>query len=422
MRLRLTLPLVSLAALFGCQSDASHEPLVPLDQVPVFAVRSVSPTFDASSFAMLDGEGEPIYEAWVTSGLTPIGLTGAIHVDNAMPSVEALDGSFTIIDRYGANRVTRFQFPEGTVLGQMRTQADEGSSSFESNPYDVAFVDATHALVSRYGVNLDPAAVPLDQGTDLVEFDPTTMTLTGARVDLSVFDTTVDFQGDQGTETLRVPARPARMVKTSNGFVVVGLERLSEGFEAAAEGMVAVVDLATYEVTGHALSGLANCGLVLPVPGAPDSVAVRCLGYGVDPGASAGLVVLDVGAGGAIIEAASYVAADHPDLPNATGNALMLTSRSFVGVDHGIWGDPEDPDVVYLVDLETASLTPVFTAAQGMDVFGSMAYYPPTGRVLVPSQVEGLHRLRYEAGALVHEDTITLYPESMAVLDVSRIL
>ncbi len=422
MRLRFTLPLLALAALSGCQDDGFPEPLVPLSQVPVFAVRSVSPAFDDSSFAMLDGEGNPIYEAWVTSGVTPVGLSGAIHTDNAMPTVEVGDGSFTIIDRYGADRITRFQFPEGTVLGQMRTQADEGSSAFESNPNDVAFIDSTHALVSRYGDNLDPAAVPLDRGTDLVEFDPATMTLTGQRVDLSVFDTTVDYEGDQGLVTLHVPARPARMAKTSNGYLVVGLERLSDGFEAAAEGMVAVVDLATYAATGYALTGLQNCGVVLPVPGAPDRVAVRCLGYYPEPDAAAGLVVLEVGAGGAVTEVASYIAAEHKGEPNVTNNVVMLTTRHFVGVDQGAWGDTADTDVVYLVDLETASATPVLTATQGTDVFGSMAYYPPTGVVLVPSRAEGLHRLRFQDGGLVYEDTIGIFPTSLSVIDVSRIL
>jgi hypothetical protein len=416
------IPSLVLLAVTGACTPEFPEPLVPLEQIPVFAVRSVSAGFDDSSFAMLDAEGEPIYEAWVTSGVTPIGLTGAIHSDNAMPTAEVGDGTFTIIDRFGADRITRFQFPEGTVLGQMRTQGDTGESGFASNPQDVAFIDATHAFVSRYSHNLDPAADPLDKGTDLLEFDPTTMTLTGERVDLGAFNTTVAFEGDEGEVTLDVYARPARMARTASGFIVVALERISDGFETAVDGIAAIVDVETYAVTGHLLEGLQNCGVVLPVPGAPNQVAVRCLGFGPKTNATAGLVVLEISDEGEATEVATYIAAEHPDLPNVTNNVLMLSPRYFVGVEQGAWDDPQDPDIVYFVDIETSVSTAILTAPQGTDVFGSMAYYPASGIVLVPSRAEGLHRLRFGNDQIVYEDTITLFPSSLSVLDVARIL
>ncbi len=421
MRLLRSLPVAALATLSAC-TEEFPEPLVPLGTVPVFAVRSVSANFDDSSFAMLNADGDPIYEAWVTSGVTPVGLSGAIHSDNAMPTLEARDGSFTIIDRAGADRITRFQFPDGNVLGQMRTQVDDGSSGFSSNPQDVAFIDATHALVSRYGHNLDPAAAPLNRGTDLVEIDPTTMTLTGERVDLSGFNTTVEFEGDEGPVTLDVYARPSRMVLTPNGFVVVALEMISAGFETAIDGIVAIVDAETHAVTSHPLPGLENCGYVFPVPGAPNHVAVRCLGYYDDaPDEHAGLVILYVDPDGVVKEAASYRASEHPGEPNPTNNVVMLSTRRFVGVDHGEWDDTTDVDVAYFVDLEAGTTTPVLTAPKGTDLFGTMAYYPQNGLVLAPSRTDGLHRLRYDGTTVTYEDTIRLFPESMTVVDVGRI-
>jgi hypothetical protein len=184
--------------------------------------------------------------------------------------------------------------------------------------------------------------------------------------------------------------------------------------------MVAVVDLDTNDVAGHDLAPLENCGVVVPIPGAPNQVGVRCLGFGLDTDATAGLVVLEVGADGTVTERTRFLPADHEGR-NVTGNVLFLTERYFVGIELGGWDDPTDPDVVHLVDLDTGAMQPLLTTERGTDVLGTMAFYPDTGVVLVPSRSQGLHRLHFDGATLTKRDTITLVPTRLPVADVSRI-
>ena len=73
-------------------------------------------------------------------------------------------------------------------------------------------------------------------------------------------------------------ARPSKLVRLGD-FVVVGLSRLSAGFDAIGPGMVAFVDLEKRSVRGVAIEGLQNCSQVVPVPDDATRVAVACAGF-----------------------------------------------------------------------------------------------------------------------------------------------
>src|SRR4029078_9182961 len=92
-------------------------------------------------------------------------------------------------------------------------------------------------------------------------------------------------------KTRRVPAlaRPSKLVRLGD-FVVVGLSRLSAGFDAIGPGMVAFVDLGKRSVRGVAIEGLSNCSQVVPVPDDATRVAVACAGFlHADPRPGSGL-------------------------------------------------------------------------------------------------------------------------------------
>ena len=365
----------------GAGGNPGTPALEPLPESPSFAV--VSSDFSETSIAVLDDEFGILDESWINSGTTFPGLVATLSGDVVLPTLQAGDGTFSIVDRFQTDVVSQFFVPSGNINGQVRTQGTD-PADFASNPHDWIFVDATSAWATRFGTNTDPAADPVNQGTDLLEIDPSTMTLTGERIDLSVLNTTGIAMGDDGPVEVEVFARPSRGVRIGT-TLVVGLTRLSENFDAAGPGMAAIVDVVSRSVEGLPLGeGLANCGRVVPVPGAPTKVVVSCSGFSQPFGdeaqtrASAGVALVEVDAGVATIET-TWRSSSEPSSAIAVQNLVALDESRVVAVDY----TTGTADGLYLMNIETGDQELLYESSETFQV-GSSAYDPANDKLYVP--------------------------------------
>ena len=380
-----TLLICAALAAVGCGDSSSA--LDPLDAMPRYAV--VSSDYSSSSIAMLDEDFEVIDESWLNSGTTYPGLVATLSGDVVLPNRQAGDETFAVIDRLFTDVVTRFFVPSGNLNGQARTHGEVGDTGFSSNPQDFIFVDADSAWAPRYNSNFNPAAPPENQGNDLFEINPTDMSATGARIDLSSLDTTATVMTDDGPIEVDVFARPSRGVLVGSR-IVVGLDRISGSFDAAGDGMVAIVDLEDESVQGLELAGLKSCGNAVPVPGAPSKVVVACVGfaqpYGDEPQvrASSGIALLDVAGAEVTIERLWRVA-DHPGSAIAVNSLIAIDAERVVGV-----ANPDSTrtlDVLYETDL-TTGVQELVHESSGSFVIGLPAYDPDSEMLYVPDAAQ----------------------------------
>jgi hypothetical protein len=302
-----------------------------------------------------------------------------------LPTRQEDHSSFAVIDRFLTDVVTQFFVPSGNLNGQVRTHGDIGDSGFSSNPQDVIFVAADSAWVPRYDSNFDPDAPADNQGNDLFEIDPSDMTATGGRIDLSSLNTTAQVGGGPAPIEVEVFARPSRGVLIES-TIVVGLDRISAAFDAAGPGMVAVVDLQDASVQGIELEDLASCGRVVPIPGETNKVAAACAGFSnpfnddAQLRASSGIAVLDVTDGVATVERVWRVSRDE-ESQRAVNALVALDAQRVLAVANGNFVDTSD--TLYEVDLATGAQTPVYVSA-GSFTIGVSAWDPDSEMLYVP--------------------------------------
>lgn len=356
--------------------------LPALAQTPAFAV--VSSDYSSTAIAMLDTQGDPIDVEWFTSADALAGLVAALGGDVTLPTMSE-PGHVMVIDRFRVDVLTRVAIPGGELVGQLRTHATVTAAGFSSNPQDYVSTAPDRGWVSRFGRNADAGAPAAERGTDLVEINPMTMARTGGRVDLAGFDTAV---GDNP-----VLARPSRMVRLGD-YVAVGLGLLSTDFQASAEGVVALVDPSNGTVTSLSLSGLRNCGTLVPVPGDDTRAMVACTGHSAffdaaEVRASAGIVVVRR-VDDALVEDARWAAGDDALSAVAVNGVVAISADEFVAVEYGDFIAPTD-DAVYRVVISTGAQTLLGTA-DGQYQLGTSAYDDASGLLLVPDASEGLRR------------------------------
>jgi len=401
---------VGAGGLGGSGSEPGSPALDALSTTPRYAV--VSTDFSSSSIAMLDADFVTIDESWLNSGTTFPGLVATLSGDVVLPNRQAGDGTVSVIDRFFTDVVTRFFVPSGNLNGQVRTHGEIGDSGFSSNPQDLIFVSADSAWVPRFESNLDPAAAPENQGNDLFEINPTDMSATGARIDLSALDTTVNVGSEDDPVYVEVFARPSRGVLVGS-TIVVGLERISANFDAAGPGMVAAVDLEDESVTGLELSGLKSCGHTVPVPGAPNKVVVACVGFaqpfGDEPQvrASSGIALLDVGEAGVTVEQ-TWMVADYPDSAIAVNSVIAIDAQRVVAVASGDFATRNDR--LYSIDLTTGVQEPVHESTDSF-VIGLPAYDPRSEMLYVPdAAANAVVEFASDAGGFVEVGSNTIAP------------
>ncbi|MGF1507980.1 MAG: hypothetical protein ACFB9M_00605 [Myxococcota bacterium] len=401
--------------------DAGGE---PGPDAPTFGV--VRGDFSTTSIAVLAPDGSILDPAILDSGSTPPGLTTALSGDVVLANVRPADGVLNIVDRLMTDAVTRFEISTETVLGQVSAQPSE---SFASNPQDFALVADDSGWISRFNVNLDETADPLDQGNDIVEFDPTTFELTGERVDLSSFDSTGTAQTDDGPAEVDVFARPG-LVALRGDTLVVGLTLLSFGFDAASQGFVALVDVETSNVVGLELpEGLQNCGDARVVPETSDLVMIGCQGFAQPFGdppqvrASSGVVVVRVSEDGAGEIVSTWRPNADESLALSVQNVLPIDEFTFVGNEFGAFG--VSGDEIFVVDIEADTQALLFEADEAFSV-GIPAFDPETGLLILPDASAsdgGLRRFTLGAdGPFTPLETITftdgpLPPRRVYLLD-----
>lgn len=367
--------------------DGGTSALAPIVGTPRFVVRHSD--YASSAFSLLDAQGDVLADGWIHSGSMPPGLTAVLSGDTDVPTAFE-PGVLTILDRFGSDVVTRVQFATGNVLGQVRTQG-VSTSGFSGNPQDVVVVAPDSAWVSRYGHNLMPGASPDVAGSDLIEIDPSTMTLTGERISLTSFEQPIQVTGTSGTVTVTARARPNRIVRIGS-HLAVGLDLVSDGFEGAAPGRLAVVNPGTGDVDSFDLAPLTNCGTVLPVPGEAAQVAVVCKGW-ADRTAESGLVLLSIdGSTGAVTELDRYATADHASEDYVFDSVVVLGDGTFLGVHVGGWAPTDPPDTLVRVTLADGNRSTLLTAAHPSDLFVTMAFDATTGLLLVPDASVGVRR------------------------------
>lgn len=371
----------------GMGGDPGTPALAPLAEAPRFAV--VSSDYSETTVAVLDSAFEVLDESWINSGTTFPGLVATLSGDVVLPTRQAGDGTVTLIDRLLTDVVSRFHVPSGNLAGQARTHGEV--SDYSSNPRDFIFVNERSGWATRYEPNLDPDATPENAGTDLLEIDPATMVRTGQRIDLAPFNTTASVPGASDSDEVMVHARPSRGVRVGS-TLVVGLDRLSGRFDAAGQGMVAVVDLDDGSTDGLALDdGLASCGTATTVPGAPTKVMVACTGFARPFGdaaqtrASAGIVRLSVDANGATVER-TWRASDDVSSAIAVESVVALDEARVVAVDFGDFAS-NTPDALYVVDLETGAQSLLHESPSAFEI-GPSAYDPINERLYVPDAGE----------------------------------
>lgn len=374
-------------------ADAADGPVARTG--PVFGV--VASDYTASAISLLDVKGEVLADDWLTSA-GAAGLVTPLSGDVGLSSVGGEPGVVAVLDRLSADVLTRVRVADRHVLGQVKTHTPPAAGAtiaFSSNPQDYLYVDPTTAWVSRYEPNLDPAVPAADRGTDLLRIDPSTMTRTTDRVDLSVFNTRArkldPVTGQPTGDEVDVYARPSRITRVGD-TLVVGLARLSFDFAVAGPGMVALVDLRTRAVRGFELPALRSCSEVQRVPDATDLVVVGCGGFLGASRATAGIALLRI-ADGAASQVAAWRASEHPADPVA-GNGVVALGGSLVGsVAYGsaarpAMGDlparPAEPDRFVIVDVQTgATLRELFQVSTPVAI-GTGAYDHATGLLLVP--------------------------------------
>jgi hypothetical protein len=365
----------------GAGGQGLAQVLDPVDGDPAFAVLSTD--FTSSAISLLEEDGTLLADEWLTSGSTWPTLVAALSGDVALPTKQMGDGSIVVIDRLNTDVVSRFEMATGGLFGQVRTQGTSMVAAFSSNPHDCVFVNDSSAWVSRYEPSFEEAPDPNVAGTDLLEIDPTAMTLTGNRVDLSSFNEEVDG--------MTAYARPDRLVRLGD-FLLVGLDGLSADFTAASSGKVVVVDIATGDATGFSLPGMKACGIVVPVPGVDNRAFVSCRGASptfdaVEQRMSAGLFVVEVDPDGIASIVRSWLPSSDPGAASSVGNIVPLDDRQVIAVANGDFATTTDE--AYMLDVEAGDQMLLFSIPGSFEI-GEGAYDADSQLLLIPVSTEGV--------------------------------
>ncbi|MEO1232422.1 MAG: hypothetical protein AAFZ18_26355 [Myxococcota bacterium] len=384
---------LTLSALWttSCGDDDPSPPMAGSDAgaAPRFAV--VRSDFETTAIALLDSAAEVTEPSFLSSGSQAPGLVAPLSGDVVLASGGGEPGVLMVIDRLGTDVLTRLDLSDGSVRGQLRVAPGD----FSTNPQDLVSVDETRAWVSRFSVNLDASAPPMDQANDVIEINPSAMTATGRRVSLASFDAEVSVMRDEGPQNATAYARPSGLARVGS-TLAVGLALLTVEFDGAARGQLALVDVDTASLTAFELPEPSrNCGSVQGVPGASDSVLVACSGFGRPFGnesqvrASAGVYRIRL-TGAAPEVVWSWEPRSAPD-PVAVYNVVALGPDRFLGIAYGTFG--ESGDEAFVIDVGEGEATSLFKAASAF-ALGEAAFETDSRQLVLPDASDGSAGLR----------------------------
>jgi hypothetical protein len=174
--------------------------------------------YTSTQIALTAPDGTPLSPSFLSTATTKTsGVAYALSGDVALPTMRATSRRVVLLDRYGTNVVTWADPSTAKVLGQLPV-----GTGFESNPQDYVETDATHALISRWGVNGKPGAQPFDHGSDVLVVDTKALAITAS----------IAMPATDG-----LPPRPAGMTRIGTSTLVV-LQNESEDFKTEADSVV----------------------------------------------------------------------------------------------------------------------------------------------------------------------------------------
>lgn len=364
-------------------------------ELPRFAVHISD--YVSTTIAFLDEEGELLKEDWIHSGTQLPSLVEPLSGDIYLPTEERGDGSFTLIDSFGTDVITRFDLETGALLGQARVR-----DGFSVNAQDVIYTSDDRAFVLRYGKNLDESAPLFDQGGDLLEIDPETGAPLGTaddeiedyRVDLSIFSETIELE--DGAE-LVAHTNPSSGIEVS-GYLIIGLARFTPGFETAATGAIAIVDPRDRSARLHEFPGTIGCENVSRVPEHEARALVRCQGFYGSTEEDSGAAIIEISEDGSVNTIAALFAHEQTGTERPFDAAVALNSNELIAVEVGEYFSETELDIVYHVSLSDGSIRELFRSSLGGALAGRMAYDATSGLVLIPDANEGVRRLRVKEG------------------------
>lgn len=275
------LSLASTIALAACSVDSKDQPTggVELwyDECPA-GVAAVLTDYLSTQVAVLDTDGQPLSESFLSSGSTAAsGVAAPLSGDVAAPFSPMTPGEVVLLDRFGTNVITWAD----AKSAQVRAQLPIGNE-FESNPSDYLRVSEQKAYVSRWGENPEPGEEPTDRGGDVLIVDPTTPEITGV-IELPREDD--------------LPPRPGSLTPLGKNVLVV-LQKVGLDFQTQGPSEIAAIDIESDQVAWHlVLSSLSGCGRVMASP-KQAILALGCAGQvdfagnSLDPDQT-GIVLLD---------------------------------------------------------------------------------------------------------------------------------
>ncbi len=222
----------------------------------------VASDYTSTVVSLVDPATGMVRDRCLDSGSRAPQLSAALSGDVTLPSNPLPERELLVIDRKQST-LTWLDPERCQVLRQMNV-----GDGFSANPHDVVAGPGDKAYVTRYDRN--PGRP--EEGSDLLVIDRARATRLGT-VPLPVPSPSALTGGQV------LSARPARAALVGDRLYVV-LNNLSDDFEAAASGRVAVVDTTSDRVVASIdLPGLKNCGALLRVPaGGTDALVVGCSG------------------------------------------------------------------------------------------------------------------------------------------------
>ena len=326
-----------------------------------------------------------------------------------------ITNALNVLEQYNHDMLTITALDRASVVQIDVRGDDEGMRSGAStNPQDVLTIDEDHVLVSRFNPALGPDIGPLARGNDIALIGLAEGRVTG-RIELGG-DVALPAEGTSPTATAF--GRPAAMSMLQLGAlrrVVVGLARLTAGFDRTGPGAIALVDPDARMAVGLVdLSPLTGCASVGAVPDAPAQAVVLCSGdaFADDDRrrSTAGLARLTLEADGAVVVGPIWRAAEHGSEPTPSSGMVPLGgTRVLVVADPRGASDPlAGRDVLLEIDLEDGRAATIVEAADAF-VLGQGAFDPQTGMALVPdAAARRVHRVAFRGGSTVVLDSIVL--------------
>ena len=194
--------------------------------------------YTSTQIALTAPDGAPLSPSFLSTATTKAsGVAYALSGDVALPTMRPPSGRVVLLDRYGTNVLTWADPSTAKVLGQLPV-----GTGFESNPQDYVETDATHALISRWGVNDKPGVLPFDHGSDVLVVDTQALAITAS----------IAMPATGG-----LPPRPSGMIRIGPSTLVV-LQNESEDFKTWGDSvLVGVVNEAVaWKMT---VTGLKGC-------------------------------------------------------------------------------------------------------------------------------------------------------------------